>query len=172
MSHTDYIVKDMSLAVGHGKLGSPAKINRAGHLAVCRGNHGHAVASSIEGKNLGRSRVEDDAVRLFPCRYLADRLERLQIEYRYCRCLTVADKATAQLRHEGNSVDTKCVGYLANDGSRIHVQHFDLSPMGDVESPGSFIHDQVVPTTLPWDGNFLDDAIVPISKGEGRKRYQ
>jgi len=71
--------------------------------------------------------------------------------------------------------------FVGNDGAGIRdfrllqvaFDHRALKPFKDMFhiGEGSFINDQVVPTTLPWDGNFLDDAIVPISKGEGRKRY-
>ena len=65
------------------------------------------------------------------------------------------DESAPEFWRKRDTVDAKSIGYFSANHAGIHVPRLDLSSMRDVESAGRFIDDEIVPSTLSFDGIFL-----------------
>ena len=63
-----------------------------------------------------------------------------------------------------NAMHARRVRDIADDTARIHVEHFDLSPMRNIEAAGGLIDSEVVPVSSAGDCDFLDEMIVVTRK--------
>ena len=52
------------------------------------------------------------------------------------------------------------VFYFADNRTRVHVEHFDLSSVRNIQAAGAFINREIVPAALTGYGDFLRDLIV------------
>src|SRR5207247_9898686 len=77
------VVETRTLTVRRGELRPTAEVDCSCHFSISSSiDYRAAVAPAVESENARSSGIVDDGVRLFPGRYLADSLERLQIENR------------------------------------------------------------------------------------------
>ena len=101
-----------------------------------------------------------------PVADLSDRLERLQVEDRHVVRAAVADESPIQLRRDGDAVDARRIGNVADDLARVEVDHRDVGRMGDVETTRGAIDRQVVPSAFATDFDFAERVVT----GGGRHR--
>src|SRR5208282_4329540 len=95
------VIVNIPCAIRYGKLGTTAEIDRPGHLSVRCLDRGRAIAVAIEYEDARRGGIENNRVGFLSNRNLGHRSQRLQIENRNRRGLSVAHESASQLWRDG-----------------------------------------------------------------------
>jgi hypothetical protein len=72
-------------------------------------------------------------------------LQRVEVENRDVTRLPVAREAPAELGRQGNPVHSRRIGYVADRGSRLSIEHHDVVSTRDKDAMRRNVVNQVVP---------------------------
>src|SRR5437660_7067687 len=107
------------------------------------------MTASIERENtFARSIIENCVRAVADILYLADRLQRLQIENRDRSFPAIADKSTPELGCERDAVNARSVGNIAHLLAGVGVNHYHVSGAGNKKMVSIGINFQIIPSSV------------------------
>src|SRR5262245_12765189 len=173
------IDEDLPFAIRHGELGTSAERDGADYFAARgvyyrRGGVGGG-ACAIERENVARRRIIKNRVRIPAGFRLADGLERFEIEDRHRRIPAVAGEAAIQPRRERDTMYAVGAGNLADDFVFVHINHYHLGRVRDVEPARRAIHREIIPAAGAADRDFLNHLMASrrrLRNSEGIRQEQ
>src|SRR5258708_6626940 len=122
----DVVVDTPCLRVDSGKLRSTGKWDRGQHLASFGLKNRCRLPASVKRIDLLLARIIQDRVRILASVHFGKCLERFEIDNAGLGFPTVARKAALKLWCRRESVDTRGIGYFANDFVLVEIDDHDL----------------------------------------------
>src|ERR1700751_1038120 len=133
-----------SLAIGHGKLRSATKLDRAYHAAVPRINDSGAMRIAVHHEYALGDGVVNNAVGILVSLCFSGRLQCLEVKNDHFALCAVGDEAFTKFTGERDTVVLLQTSDVPDQGSGVSVHDLDFRAMGDVNAARGGIYGDVI----------------------------
>src|SRR4029077_5621243 len=126
--------EDFALGVAGGELRLAVELNGAQHFAGGGVDGGRVAAASVESEDALGGRIVENGVGIFAdLHFLADGLQRVDVEDRDGAFATVAGEAASEVGRQSDAVDARSVGDVANILAGVEIKNDDVGAARDVK---------------------------------------